>query len=649
MILGTMKPRTLLLAVFITLFLMVAGLASGAPPQPGRRALVKISLTSDADLASVEAAGLPIYARLIGRDNSSYLLAGLAIDREWPRDLRVTVLDLDMVGATYLLAYVMPDRPHPDWHQYGVPLLDDGLRVILRVLRGGAAGLSAAGVEAQVLTLDPKPLRPVAATISRATLTDPDPLVEEMLAQIDSTTLYSYTAGLSGEWPVMIDSLPYTITTRHTYSGEPIQKATDYVGERLDALGMQVDFHQWGGVTYPNVIGELTGLADPDRVFIIGGHLDDTSDDTSPEPIAPGADDNASGVAATLVAADILSQYPWNCTLRFALWTGEEQWLLGSSAYAQRAYERGEQILGYLNLDMIGYNSTLSSPDIDLHAKADMPETLVLAQLFVDVVDAYGLELVPEIVPNGTGASDHASFWQYGYPAILGIEDFGDFNPSYHTTNDLVENMDFVYMTEFVRASVGTFVHMSDCVCLPASQPQIAWEPDAPFASWDALVFTSTVSGTQPLTYTWDFGGPGYGIDLDTAAPTYTYTAPGTYTATLTVENSCGSDQASVRVDVLCLPPSAEMAADEPVPLRHPILFTATLTGTMPISFTWKFGGNSAVVGGDTLVPAVTYNEAGLYTVTLDLENRCGSALLTRQVEVLDRWFSYLPLVWVGR
>jgi hypothetical protein len=55
-------------------------------------------------------------------------------------------------------------------------------------------------------------------------------------------------------------------------------------------------------------------------------------------------------------------------------------------------------------------------------------------------------------------------FLNRGFPAILGIEDFGDFNPYYHTTNDLLANMDIEYFTEFVRASIGTYAHMAGCM-----------------------------------------------------------------------------------------------------------------------------------------------------------------------------------------
>jgi hypothetical protein len=113
---------------------------------------------------------------------------------------------------------------------------------------------------------------------------------------------------------------------------------------------------------------------------------------------------------------------------------------------------------------MIGWNTPGSSRDIDLHTKSTMPGSVAIAELYEDVIDAYDIDLIPEIILNGSGASDHASFWQYGYDAILGIEDFGDFNPYYHSTNDLLAYMDLDYFTEFVRASIGAFAHMTSCM-----------------------------------------------------------------------------------------------------------------------------------------------------------------------------------------
>ena len=57
------------------------------------------------------------------------------------------------------------------------------------------------------------------------------------------------------------------------------------------------------------------------------------------------------------------------------------------------------------------------------------------------MITAYGLNLVPQVITDGTGASDHASFWNQSYPAILAIEDYNgthDFNPNYHTGDDML-------------------------------------------------------------------------------------------------------------------------------------------------------------------------------------------------------------------
>jgi hypothetical protein len=462
--------------IFSYLLLLAFLTSLGGPVQaqtPGRPdsvALLAVELASESDIDRFEAAGLPAYVRLQGRQPQDYILTGAdplgqaALSR---LGLAYRVLDPDMQGASYYLAYPMPAYPMPgralrqvEWGDYGQLLLDDGAQVLLRTDPQQAGSLAQAGVKLRRLTFDPKPLRPEAPSLVLPDQIEPDPLIQVMIDQIDSDMVYDYTGGLSGEWPVDIGGEPYTIATRHTYTGEPIQKATQYTGEHFANLGLDVEYHQWGGATYPNVIAEKTGLINPDDIFIIGGHLDDMPSG----PLAPGADDNASGSVATLIAADILSQFEWGCTLRFALWTGEEQGLYGSAAYAQRSYNLGENILGYLNLDMIAWNTPGSSPDIDLHAKSTLPETLVLAQLFADVIEAYDLNLIPEINPNGTGASDHASFWQYGYTAILGIEDFSDFNPRYHTVNDRLEYLDMPYYTDFVKASVATFAHMTNCL-----------------------------------------------------------------------------------------------------------------------------------------------------------------------------------------
>lgn len=456
-----MKTPIVLLFAFV---LLLSGLAGGrpaqtaTPPETGQT-LIYLTVPARPDRAPD---GITIFAHVVGRGGTAVIAGtnsnGLAALKE--AGLTYHTVEQIPAGAAYYLVYPLPGRANAAPNPEVVALLTDADWQLVRATPVGARWLSAQGMALQAISFDPKPWLADIAVPSTPTVIDPDPMIQSMMEQVSSTAVYQYDGDLSGMWPVMIGGSPYTIATRHTNSGTPIQKATQYVGEHFADLGLPVEYHQWSGSTYPNVIATIPGLSNPDEIYIVSAHLDDMPSG----PTAPGADDNASGVVAALIAADIFSQYQWDCTLRFGIWTGEEQGLNGSHAYAQRAYNNGENIAGVLNLDMIAWNTPNSARDIDIHATSSIPATLVQAQLFVDVIDAYNLNLIPQINPNGTGASDHASFWQYGYPAILGIEDFGDFNPYYHTTNDLLNNMDLDYFTEFVRASVGTFAHLTGCL-----------------------------------------------------------------------------------------------------------------------------------------------------------------------------------------
>jgi hypothetical protein len=292
----------------------------------------------------------------------------------------------------------------------------------------------------------------------------------------------------------------YTIRTRHTDSGEPIRKATEYVTQHLTNLGLEVEVHNWESPDHPNVIGQITGQNNPENIYMITAHLDNQPSG----PIAPGADDNASGSVATLIAADILSQHQWGCTLRFALWTGEEQGYEGSQYYADRARERDENIIGVLNLDMIGHDGG-GPPNARLYAKSSIPASIDIANLFVDVTQVYNIDLEPSVrVDGSTGEmSDNQSFWKEGYAAILAIE--GDLTPHYHKTTDTLTNLTMDYYTEFVKASVGTFAHMTGC--LIGNQPTPTFT-DVPFDHWaydyiEALYQAGYTTGcsTSPLAY----------------------------------------------------------------------------------------------------------------------------------------------------
>jgi len=303
-----------------------------------------------------------------------------------------------------------------------------------------------------VCSLTSTSLTPAAATNSYGSLNQQ---VQSMLDQVSQEKIRSYMADLSGAQEVSIDSQPYTMETRHALSGEPAAKAARYLFEFYNDLGLEVNQHQFpfSGQTLSNIVAQKEGSIFPERIYLITSHYDDV-------PVlgpAPGADDNGSGTTAVMVAAEILSQYDFGCTLRFVNFGAEEYGMIGSQHYAQDAYCSGEEISSVINLDMIAWNTPGSPKEMDLHAVSSIPGSVDLATAFQDLVSEFNLDLVPEMANPVTSRSDHASFWNYNYPAILVSEDFEDFNPHYHSVDDDLESLqDFDYFTEMVKASIGT-------------------------------------------------------------------------------------------------------------------------------------------------------------------------------------------------
>ncbi len=511
-----MKHRLLPTILLLAMLFSLAGSAQAS--RSDATALLQVFVPDASAMQRFAATGLPAYTSMDG-----FLLTGATASRQALLDaagLEYSLLDEDMRGGQYYLAYLRSGQLSPAWEDYGQLLLTGASYALLRSTPEATARLASTGIGFRAVTLSPKPLpdREAEADIFPEVVV-PDPLVQAIIDQVTESEIYDLTAGLSGVTPVTIGGSPYTIATRYTYSGESIQKATQYAGETLSSLGLAVDYHTWEIGTPPNVIGRMPGLVTPRNIYIIGGHLDDMPTGL----LAPGADDNASGSVATLLAAKIFSQYYNGCTLRFALWTGEEQGLLGSYEYAERSRLQKENILGYINLDMIAWNSD-HRPGIDLHATDDIPATLDLAQLFADVITAYGLDLEADIFDTGMGASDHASFWDFDYVSILGIEDDSDFNDYYHTTNDQLQYLNMAYYTDFVKASLATFAHMSNCL-LPTGtlDGTVSVAGSAEPVPGASLVFTN------PLGYTFDA--------LSGDDGTYTTVLPaGVYTATVSAD-----------------------------------------------------------------------------------------------------------------
>jgi hypothetical protein len=349
-----------------------------------------------------------------------------------------------------------------------------------------------------------------------------DPLVADIIAQVTTPTLKYELEGLTGERPVTVAGTSYTVTTRNSYRTQEISMATRYAYEQFAAAGLSVTYHDYtyGSYHWRNVVAEKLGLVDPEAIYLITAHVDDLPNSS----VAPGADDNGSGSVAVLMAARLLAGRHFAYTLRFVLFTGEEQGLIGSAAYAADCAARGEDIRGVINLDMIAYNSTEHpEPVLDLYARTDIPDSLELTLIFSDVIGTYGLNLIPNRfdIPSGFPIrnSDQWSFLQQGYPAFLAIEDLSDFTPYYHTSQDALSTLDLDYYADFTRAAIATLVHLGGLF------PDVGW---------------GRVSGTvtdleagQPL--------PAATVSTFWPVDCYTFTAvadaSGTYTLPLPVAN----------------------------------------------------------------------------------------------------------------
>ncbi len=334
-----------------------------------------------------------------------------------------------------------------------------------------------------------------------------DPQAAGMLAQVVSTTVYNYDAQLSGEVAAVIGGEAYTFTTRNTNSGAPLQKATEFVYEHLQRQGLTASYHAWSncGTSGRNVVGVLTGTLTPNEIVLITAHLDDVPSSGR----APGADDNASGSVGVMLAAEIMSQYHFERTVRFVFFTGEEQGLCGSEVYADDVQATGDNIVAVYNMDMIAYDST-GSPTLRLHTRTTSnpgyPGDLAIAGVFTNVVNTYGLSgaLTPIIDPDGENRSDHSPFWDVGYPAILAIEDDdADFNDYYHTIDDNLSHINLTYFTNFVKASVGTAAHLAKPVTSigPSLTPIQSMQTGAPGS---LATHTLQLSNVDALPHTFD-------------------------------------------------------------------------------------------------------------------------------------------------
>ncbi|OGR42673.1 MAG: hypothetical protein A2X35_01610 [Elusimicrobia bacterium GWA2_61_42] len=180
-----------------------------------------------------------------------------------------------------------------------------------------------------------------------------------------------------------------------------------------------------------SVILTMRGTTEPDKVIVIGGHLDCVAG--GGDNPAPGADDNASGVAVTqeVIRALVEAGYKPAKTIKFIAFAAEEVGLRGSGDVAAAFKKAGTAVDGMLNLDMVNYKG---SP-LDIYFVSD--NTSAGQNAFLGrLLDTY-TDYTWGSFKCGYGCSDHASWTKNGYPASLPFEStFEQYNPFIHKATD---------------------------------------------------------------------------------------------------------------------------------------------------------------------------------------------------------------------
>jgi hypothetical protein len=231
-----------------------------------------------------------------------------------------------------------------------------------------------------------------------------------------------------------------------------------------------------------NVIAVLPGKSE--RVIAIGGHLDSIA--RNPETgrfefdnhslFMPGANDDASGVAATLECARILSKYDLDCTIYFIAFTGEESGLLGSRLLAERLVKNKVNFQGILNNDMIsnpsGGNGITDTATVRVFSPG--PQDSIsrnLARYFKEIVENYIPSLEVRMIFRrdrfGRGG-DHTSFNQQGLAGIRITESKENF-ANQHTVKDVAAAIHWGYLTTNAKANLATLY----CLAMAPDAPDI--------------------------------------------------------------------------------------------------------------------------------------------------------------------------------
>jgi Zn-dependent M28 family amino/carboxypeptidase len=260
--------------------------------------------------------------------------------------------------------------------------------------------------------------------------------------------------------------LAIEIGPRNIYHYGALCRAAQFIAGTFEELGYAADRQEFDakGKTFANIVAERKGTSAPEEIVLIGAHYDTHKN-------SPGANDNGSAVAALLELARAASHWQRERTLRFVAFTNEEKPFtrtahMGSRVYARSCRARGDNILGMLCLETIGCCSQQPGSQWLSFRGRLLPRRGDFLALVGDrnsrellgrissafrsgaTVEARALTL-PRFLP-GARSSDHWSFWQEGFQAVMATDTGPLRYRHYHKPSDTPDKIDFGFLNRVV-------------------------------------------------------------------------------------------------------------------------------------------------------------------------------------------------------
>lgn len=283
--------------------------------------------------------------------------------------------------------------------------------------------------------------------------------------------------------------------------------AVDWIVGQLEVVeGIELELETFdadGAEALDNVVATLPGV-DPDLPpLLVGAHLDSIASrtegwDGTVDP-APGADDDASGVAAVIECARLLGQSgeTFERSVQFALFNAEEEGLLGSFEHVDRRMAADDPVEVAFILDPVGHNPGdllfFTHDDESAGFADDLLDHAGTLDLFIEVTGVH------ESLIGGDARADHYPFWTAGWPALH----LGSFPqpPTYHTVDDTIDGVDFAF-----NAAVTTLVcsHLFELAGPGASPPDGEGDGEDPGACQCRV--DGGAGGAWPLLLLGSFG-----------------------------------------------------------------------------------------------------------------------------------------------